>query len=113
MDADKARFRHWGWGVGWVVLLEGFFILLEEVLDDAFPFEGWVLEVDEEPDGHVGGVEVVKALGHLIVCKAVGAFEFEDNGVFDQEVGEVFANKVGLVDDLEFGLGDGLDFAEG
>jgi hypothetical protein len=72
--------------------------------DYSLPFDGWLLEVDEQAEVELGDTEVVQALGEVLVAEAVRAFEFDDDGVFDEDVGVVVADAGSFVGDGEGGL---------
>ena len=64
---------------------------------EAFEFEFWVSEVDEETDLNAGRVEVVDDLGLMLGKDGFHGLEFDEDFVFHQEVGiegpDVFASK--------------------
>jgi hypothetical protein len=59
-----------------------------------------------------GGFEVVETLGGVFGGQALGAFQFDDDGVLDEDVGFVDTDWLSLVGDRDGGLGDGFQALE-
>ena len=66
-------------------------------MDDSFPFDFGLLEIDEKTNGAAGGSQIVLTLRGVFVGETLDTFQLNHQHTFDQDIRKVFANGVALV----------------
>ena len=72
-----------------------------KMIDDAFPFDLWSLEVDWQSELQIGSLQVVDALREVLTGEAFNALQLDDDLVLHQDIAYVLADTLALVCDRE------------
>ena len=60
--------------------------------NDSFPFQSWILEIDDESQWEFCDAQVVENLATLDISNAIDGFSFDDDFFVGDEVGNKFAD---------------------
>jgi hypothetical protein len=68
-------------------------------MDDTFPLDCGLLEIDEKAHGPPGGSQIVKTLRGVLAAEPFHAFQLDHQYVFDEQIGKVISDRMTLIGD--------------
>jgi hypothetical protein len=80
-----------------------------KIQNDALPFDGWLLKVDQKTNAHPGSVKVIQTLSEVVVIQTIDALQFNDKNVLHDDVGKVVSNALPFVRDRKRNLRNSLE----
>jgi hypothetical protein len=66
-------------------------------MDDTFPLDCGLLEIDEKTNGPAGGSQRVEKLRGVLAAEPFHTFQLDHQHIFDEQIGKVISDRVTLI----------------